>query len=192
MRHIRKRRQLNLAALAAALILVGGGCKAEYRPERLREPGRTAAYRHGGDVIELALGAQKVRLLGKEYPLQDCSNGDFYCFKSEEIGLHFAFPKKCNRRFRPEAGSLGGHRFDMVSATPHLGPSDGSYVSDLAPKFAFFYISDRGLIEIRYDKTGKIGFGPGQKGGAFNSDEAEPYSYLLVGRKPFLPCKGGA
>jgi hypothetical protein len=84
--------------------------------------------------------------------------------------------------------NIGGHNFYVFRMMPHSDVRDGSYVSDLSHRYSYGYMIRRGIFEIRYDKRGKILFGPGDNGGSLNTSEAEPYTYRLKGSRAFLKC----
>lgn len=172
------------------LLLIISACSTDAQALRRHpEPAQpVGVFVNGSDRITLDLGRALIEVDGQSRALENCSTDTFNCYRNVALGFHIEFPRSCRTVAQNLGSVIGGHHFYVFRMMPHSDIRDGSYVSDLSHRFSYGYMVKRGLFEIRYDKLGKILFGPGDNGASLNTSEAEPYTYSLKSKRPFLRC----
>lgn len=146
-------------------------------------------YRSSTGVVRIDVAARVITVNRQSYPLENCSNDDLYCLKSDTVGFHVVFPRNCRRPYDAAGETMGGALFFQIALVPHEGARNGRYSSELSDRFAYDYTIRRGLHALRFDPTGQWRFGPRSNGNDMGSAAREPFIYRLAEGQAFLRCR---
>lgn len=173
-----------------ALFVLYSGCSAvqfQRSPDH-SQPTQVADYISPSGSIRLDLSAPAVSIGNDAHPLENCSDQEVHCYKSESLGFHIVFPRSCRRPSRAQGETAGGFEFFQIALTLHSDARSGIYASSLSDRFAYEYSVARGMYEIRYDPTGQWRFGLRSSGHSMGEAARRPYTYQLAQGQSFLRC----
>jgi hypothetical protein len=175
-----------------AAIAFGLACLSCAAPRRIASAEATimdppiGEFTGAAGAIRIDVARLRLSIGNAIHPIVDCSTGEFYCFKNEELGFHVAFPRSCATRARIAGETVGGFTFYQFAGIEHGDVRQGRYASEMSDRFSYGYFNDRGLEEIQYDPTGLVRFGPRQANTAVSW---RAYTYRLAAGRAFLRCR---
>jgi hypothetical protein len=191
---LRKRSLLALATPSRAagifLVILCVGC-AQWRgpaPIPAVRDTEVGIFTSSADTIAIDLPAHRLTIGSRAYELTDCSTVELRCFKNEDVGFHVAVPRSCRREHWRRDELTGRYPFEQISMIEHGDERQGRYVSTLGDRFSYSWFLDRGLLELRYDPTGTLHFGPVSPANNVGRAELAPYIYRLPQDRAFLRC----
>jgi hypothetical protein len=97
-----------------------------------------------GERIAIAPGT--ITICTVVHPLTDCSDAEFFCAASEEIGFRISFPRRCpGFVWLPESG----RPMQLLSIFPHGGGA--RYTTRGGSPFVYVWQNNYGLVMLVYD-----------------------------------------
>ncbi len=180
--------QVLLKVISLLVLALLAGCMTNYVGS-LEQSNASPIYKFVRGEHVILLTTKDITLDSKSFPLADCSTGESYCYKNDQIGFLFRARKYCSEKYA--LGNLytfEDKKFRLFTLTPHVMEINFSYLNK--DKFLYSYSDWRGLVGIIFNDFNNFSIpDPKNMPEHYNFEGIMKYQYRIAGKHRPFTCQ---